>query len=1526
MPHLDDVFISYGRADSKVFAGRLHDRLKAGGFEVWFDQNDIPLAVDFQDQIDQGINHAHNFIFIIAPHSVKSAYCRKEIELAIKRGKRIIPILHIKPDDDVINAHMHPIIRKLNWLPFREQADPNKPLDQWPALDNFDQAFANLEQLLRANQDVIHLHTELLLKAIDWEHNYRTSTYLLVGKEREAAEEWLAALESNNEQPPCYPSDVHCEYICESIKNANNLLTDVFVSYATANKELRDRIRRSLARKAITTWVHDLDIQKGKPFEQAIYEGIEQADNFMFLISPESVESEWCLKELAHVKKLNKRIIPLLIEPVEAAKIPADIRQLQYIDFTDNKEPEPYSSKQEKSDYDRDIDDILNQLNTDSDYFNRHKVFLTQALKWQRQGGNASILLRGYNLQNAQAWLKLGLKRDSHLPTELHREFIEASAARSEQLHTDVFISYSRKDADFARRLNDQLQIYGKTTWFDLESIAEGADFKKEIFTGIETADNFLFIISPDSIGSKYCVSEVEFAAKLGKRFLPLAYRTVDSNQLPQQLASLQWTNFRPDETEFEAAFRRLIRALDEDREYVKNHTLWLQKAREWEAAGKNEDTLLRGNAYTLAEAWLEEAESQRKQPAPAELHIAHIKASRERIAQKERRKLMMKRASSVLMLLTALAALIALWQWNTALKRVRTSSTLSMVSDARTAFYEGKYQHAIHLSERAYTLSLPDPPGVIVENLNWMEQRLENMRDSLNYPNVIFYAPDTMVIREVCWSQSGQSVAVRSERASFDPSINDYIGMGLANRLEMWHSPPRKGWDIHDNLHAVVPFDSTYVLATTFTIDGQAILIADSHGQITRWDLAGVRINTVLAPDLETGTVHFSAKNRYILRTRFDQSGYLYKMDGVPIDSLGSATQPFLQARFADGCDLVLASYSGSGAQEARLEIVNPVTGQHHFVSSRSDESPFLAPDGNYLVTIDGSLGFLWSLKSEKADPAITRRNNLLRDLNMAWLIGDEGREHLTDLKGHTGDIGRIVFSTDSRRFLTLAQDATARLWNIDGQLLARLQGHKKGLTDAAFSPDRQFILTVAADNTARLWDSTGVLIDIYQYDRPITQAGFVPGHNAVFIAVGNRLLIYDQTRSLIRWADRTLAGLVPDADYWNRYFTENIRVDDMLAKLHWDWIQRMVVKYFLLIVDLVFLLIAGLMQVRSDLQAGRKVAAAVTAIAGASGGLLLWYSYMSNPSETTANILLMLLSLGAATVSFVLAAFYYEHPRYRIAFSTLFFVLLLIAGYHSSPFLNKSAFQTYSDSFMIFGLAVMSAAGLTALIYYALQQYYTNNHKTFYIMMILPTVIWLVAMFYIGGLSFVVGEASRRTMPFPIILAVCLSSVCVTATAAFTQLRGHYREGRRMSFWVYLIGHAAFAVSWTVLIWSGFAMGVPILPGILIFLLVILAVGLSVAFLYKNKATLLRWQWLGGLALLGLVFGVTLRYLYPYLGVAIFVTAYGCSAVLPTRLALTRHYQHKPLAFVGYLALAAALPLLLPAIVIFMMAFLIR
>src|SRR4028119_247893 len=482
--------------------------------------------------------------------------------------------------------------------------------------------------LIRRQADYVEQHTRFLAKALEWERHQKQTSYLLIGEERLEAEAWLK-IRFKDEQPPCIPSDLHCELITESIKNANNLMTQVFLSYADADRATMEKIRSSLRRESITVWTNKTDIQTGEAFEDAIKRGIEQADNVVYLLSPDSLNSQYCQQELEYALLLNKRIIPILVRETPPEQMPPVLRGLHYIDLTDNVREE---------DYQLDESQLLKILRQDAPYYNEHKVLLTKALKLQRQHCNPSILLRGYNLRSAEVWLKVAKQRTQHPPTPLQEEFITESLRQPPAESLDVFVSYSRADSDFARKLNEAIQMQGKTTWFDQESIASGTDFQQEIYRGIKACDNFLFILSPRSVNSLYCADEVEYAASLNKRFVTVLHQEVNSADLHPELAKVQWIDFNHNERDFNANFNQLVRTLDTDREHVHSHTKWLQRAIEWDSKDKSADLLLRGNEYVIAQNWLQEAEQQKKQPVATPLQKEYITASRKAIEAASKR------------------------------------------------------------------------------------------------------------------------------------------------------------------------------------------------------------------------------------------------------------------------------------------------------------------------------------------------------------------------------------------------------------------------------------------------------------------------------------------------------------------------------------------------------------------------------------------------------------------------------------------------------------------------------------------------------------------------------------------------------------------------------------------------------------------------------------------------------------------------------------------------------------------------
>jgi len=105
-----------------------------------------------------------------------------------------------------------------------------------------------LTSVLERHKEYVHQHTEILADALTWQRNQKANHYLLVGKERITAEEWLLTKFKAGEQVPCQPTDLQCEFICESRKNAENSMTDGFICYEVSEKDIRDKVVCSLSR------------------------------------------------------------------------------------------------------------------------------------------------------------------------------------------------------------------------------------------------------------------------------------------------------------------------------------------------------------------------------------------------------------------------------------------------------------------------------------------------------------------------------------------------------------------------------------------------------------------------------------------------------------------------------------------------------------------------------------------------------------------------------------------------------------------------------------------------------------------------------------------------------------------------------------------------------------------------------------------------------------------------------------------------------------------------------------------------------------------------------------------------------------------------------------------------------------------------------------------------------------------------------------------------------------------------------
>lgn len=106
------IFISYARNDAKPLAMRLRDDLQAVGHAVWLDLSEIPGGSSWSKNIEDAIEECNVVVALMSPAAYESQWCRAEQLRAVRKGKRIIPLLVVPGAE--IPLHLE----HLNYLDF----------------------------------------------------------------------------------------------------------------------------------------------------------------------------------------------------------------------------------------------------------------------------------------------------------------------------------------------------------------------------------------------------------------------------------------------------------------------------------------------------------------------------------------------------------------------------------------------------------------------------------------------------------------------------------------------------------------------------------------------------------------------------------------------------------------------------------------------------------------------------------------------------------------------------------------------------------------------------------------------------------------------------------------------------------------------------------------------------------------------------------------------------------------------------------------------------------------------------------------------------------------------------------------------------------------------------------------------------------------------------------------------------------------------------------------------------------------
>lgn len=198
-----------------------------------------------------------------------------------------------------------------------------------------------------------------------------------------------------------------------------------------------------------------------------------------------------------------------------------------------------------------------------------------------------------------------------------------------------VFISYSRQDKSQIDQLyqalsgDDELEVF-----LDEHDIAAAENWKERLESLIRAADTVIFATSPASAASDICRWEVEQAAALNKRILPVILKDVPDGTAPAEIARLNYIFLR-DDAEFKPALITIGEALKVHIDWVREHTRLAELAHRWDLATQLGAQPLRGKELEGAESWL--ASQPKDAPPPTEQQRSYIYQSRKAATRRQR-------------------------------------------------------------------------------------------------------------------------------------------------------------------------------------------------------------------------------------------------------------------------------------------------------------------------------------------------------------------------------------------------------------------------------------------------------------------------------------------------------------------------------------------------------------------------------------------------------------------------------------------------------------------------------------------------------------------------------------------------------------------------------------------------------------------------------------------------------------------------------------------------------------------------
>lgn len=112
-------------------------------------------------------------------------------------------------------------------------------------------------------------------------------------------------------------------------------MNETFISYNHTDVLFATKLELALRERGLDPWIDYHDIPAAVKWEPAMLAGAQRCLNFVFILSPDSIASDPCMKELDCAIRHNKRLVPLLYRSCRGLAVPRPLAELNWIFFHD---------------------------------------------------------------------------------------------------------------------------------------------------------------------------------------------------------------------------------------------------------------------------------------------------------------------------------------------------------------------------------------------------------------------------------------------------------------------------------------------------------------------------------------------------------------------------------------------------------------------------------------------------------------------------------------------------------------------------------------------------------------------------------------------------------------------------------------------------------------------------------------------------------------------------------------------------------------------------------------------------------------------------------------------------------------------------------------------------------------------------------------------------------------------------------------------------------------------------------------